>query len=50
MLTLTSVLMVPVIIGITGGSVALISKFGGKVAGKKIRYLHGVDEDDKQKD
>lgn len=49
MLTVDSILMVPVIIAITGGSVVLISKIGGKTAGKKIRYLNGVtDEDDKQ--
>lgn len=49
MLTVGSILMVPVIIAIAGGSVALISKVGGKTAGKKIRYLNGViDDEDKQ--
>ena len=49
MLTVGSILMVPVIIAITGGSVALISKVGGKTAGKKIRYLNGIiDGEDKQ--
>lgn len=43
-LTLQSILAVPVIMAIAGGSVVLISKVGGKAAGKKIRYLHGMDE------
>lgn len=51
MLTLTSIIMVPVIAAITTGSVVLISKVGGKAASKKIRYLHGVDDkDDRQND
>ena len=49
MLTVGSILMVPVIMAVAGGSVALISKVGGKTAGKKIRYLNGVtDDEDKQ--
>lgn len=49
MLTFGSILMVPAIIAIAGGSVVLISKVGGKTAGKKIRFLHGVnDDEDKQ--
>ncbi len=44
-ITAASILMVPVIALITGGSVILISKVGGKAAGRKIRYLHGVDDD-----
>lgn len=37
-----SILMVPVIVGITGGSVVLISKIGGKKASKKVQELNGV--------
>lgn len=49
MLTVGSILMVPVIIAISGGSVVLISKVGRKTAEKKIRYLNGVtDDEDKQ--
>lgn len=39
--------MVPVIVVVAGASVVLISKVGGKTADKKIRYLHGVDDNDK---
>ena len=46
MLTVGSILMVPVIIAIAGGSVVLISKVGGKTAGKKIRYFNGVTDDE----
>lgn len=46
MLSLTSILMVPVIAAITIGSVVLISKVGGKKADKKIRFLHGIDDVD----
>ncbi len=44
-ITLTTILMVPVIIVIAIGSVILISKVGGKTASKKIRYLHGIDDE-----
>lgn len=46
---LGSILMVPVIIAVAAGSVVLISKVGGKSAGKRIQELHGMNEDaDKQ--
>ncbi|MCM1065620.1 MAG: hypothetical protein NC420_14365 [Eubacterium sp.] len=41
MLTLTSILMVPVIMVVAGGSVVLISKIGGKTASKNIRRMKG---------
>lgn len=44
----TSILTIPAVMLIAGGSVVLISKVGGKAAGKKIRWLHGVDDDEKQ--
>lgn len=50
MFALTSIFMVPVIAVIATGSVVLISKVGGKTASKKIRYLHGVDDDDDRDD
>lgn len=43
-ISLGSILMVPVISAIAVGSVVLISKVGGKTASKKIRHLHGVDD------
>ncbi|MCM1262855.1 MAG: hypothetical protein NC313_09050 [Butyrivibrio sp.] len=46
MLTPTSIFTIPIVIFIAIGSVLLISKFGGKAAGKKIRYLHGIDDDE----
>lgn len=50
MLAVGSILMVPVIIAIVGGSVVLISKVGGKAAGKKIRYLHGADDNNDEQE
>lgn len=41
MYALVSVLMVPVIAAITGGSVVLISKVGGKAAAGRIKELNG---------
>ena len=46
MLTVGSILMVPVIIASAGGSVLLISKVGCKMAGKKIRHLNGMTDDE----
>ncbi|MCM1047650.1 MAG: hypothetical protein NC433_04410 [Clostridiales bacterium] len=45
MLSITSILMVPVIIAVAGGSVVLISKIGGKTASKNIRRMKGFSED-----
>lgn len=44
-----SILTIPAVMLIAGGSVVLISKVGGKAAGKKIRWLHGVDDEKNQK-
>lgn len=44
-----SILTIPAVMLIAGGSVVLISKVGGKAAGKKIRWLHGVDDEENQK-
>lgn len=40
-----SILAVPIIIAIAGGSVILISKAGGKAASKNIRRMKGTSED-----
>lgn len=45
MLSIASILMVPVIIAVAGGSVILISKIGGKAASKNIRRMKGISED-----
>lgn len=45
MLGIMSILAVPVIIAIAGGSVILISKVGGKTAAKNIRRIKGITED-----
>lgn len=42
---IVSIITVPVIIAITGGSVILISKVGGKAASKNIRHMKGTSED-----
>lgn len=47
MLSVTSILMVPVIIAVAGGSVVLISKFGGKKASKNIKRMKGILDDEK---
>lgn len=41
-----SILMIPVILVITGGSAILISKLGGKKASKKVQELNGVYPED----
>lgn len=44
MFTVTSLLMVPVIMVVAGGSVILISKIGGKTAAKNIRRMKGMEK------
>lgn len=48
MLSITSILMVPVIIVVTGGSVVLISKIGGKKASKNIQRMKWILDDEKK--
>lgn len=45
MSSIMSILTVPVIIAIAGGSAILISKIGGKAASKNIRRMKGTSED-----
>ncbi len=46
MLTIKSLLMVPVIMIVAGGSVVLISKIGGKAAAKNIRRMKGMGKEE----
>ncbi|MCM1330759.1 MAG: hypothetical protein NC253_15160 [Ruminococcus sp.] len=40
-----TIITVVIIAAIAIGSVVLISKVGGNTASKKIRHLHGIDDD-----
>lgn len=42
-----SILMVPVIMAVAGGSVVLISKVGGKKASRNIQSMKGTLNDEK---
>ena len=46
----TSILTILAVMLITGGSVVLISKVGGKTVGRKIRWLYGRDDNENQKE
>lgn len=37
------ILVIPIIMAVTAGSVAVISKLGGETASKQIRDMFGVD-------